>query len=674
VCVVALSKDFYNSRTKETSWSDPRMKHDVWEALVDDDSGQNYWYNKTTGVASWEEPEELRELRVVKDPEQSEPSGDGKSEISEDSRQATEDAAKLSAEVEYKARRARLEAMKLGCAAAEDYDGAIAAKMQLERLADDYARGQLSEDGLGRLASSNQSNSGSYYELESPSTTTLSVPSRVSKGASASPALPEERRPRTNSSSKSQSRRKSIRMAFSSLRPGRRRVVQEPGRSTITGVVAQPRRRERSKLLTSTNSLTDLLKYGAKPPPEAEEGQDLGRAPKLGELWDSVTRRKSSFDTFRWPLSNPSGSVMAEAGFFMLPPKGSRGDRAQCWQCGLTLSLWAEGDVPMDEHRKFRPNCAVVKGDGTSTPMADRSHSGVAINPEIQDHSSVDTDGSHLTDDLEERENEGFALSRNVRKWRTAVREHEETPFDPPEADVHQVFDMKRGYGLEFPHKGVPLLPDPEVFDQESYISYYTEFLGLIPHQNYVAGSLGHPFVISVEEHVGRARCLIRMPGYDLRVVVNTPSAKTSKKRAIREALSDNLSREIEFMTKYSTFAFKQKLFEFDKDFSLRRALKFGVLYCKPGQRTEREMLDNQEEDISRHFKRFTKWLGHSVKLEQHEGFRGGLDPRDQPVACYTQVCLTKMRSFVPLFADSCTTVEKHGNYVSHCDTNGAQR
>ncbi|XP_017491463.1 PREDICTED: GTPase-activating Rap/Ran-GAP domain-like protein 3, partial [Rhagoletis zephyria] len=51
---------------------------------------------------------------------------------------------------------------------------------------------------------------------------------------------------------------------------------------------------------------------------------------------------------------------------------------------------------------------------------------------------------------------------------------------------------------------------------------------------------------------------------------------------------------------------------------------KFGVVYMKPGQECDDEMLSNQ--DASRDFEDFLHILGERVRLKGWDRFRGGLD------------------------------------------------
>eukprot|EP00732_Lithocolla_globosa_P005487 Lithocolla_globosa_v1_NODE_5701_length_1199_cov_185.523601.p1 type:complete len:357 gc:universal NODE_5701_length_1199_cov_185.523601:68-1138(+) len=56
------------------------------------------------------------------------------------------------------------------------------------------------------------------------------------------------------------------------------------------------------------------------------------------------------------------------------------------------------------------------------------------------------------------------------------------------------------------------------------------------------------------------------------------------------------------------------------------RSYKFGLLYCAPGQSTEREMFNNTHENTSKEFKQFLNLIGEKIELKNWKGYRAGLD------------------------------------------------
>ena len=72
-------------------------------------------------------------------------------------------------------------------------------------------------------------------------------------------------------------------------------------------------------------------------------------------MWQEALRR----DTFagNWSPDNPvSVEDLARAGLYYTGP----GDRVKCAFCHKTLHLWAKGDQPEAEHRKYFPECPFV--------------------------------------------------------------------------------------------------------------------------------------------------------------------------------------------------------------------------------------------------------------------------------------------------------------------------
>lgn len=60
---------------------------------------------------------------------------------------------------------------------------------------------------------------------------------------------------------------------------------------------------------------------------------------------------------------------MAMAGFYFYP-KEEEDDSTYCFQCGLALNGWEEGDDAMAEHSKRRPSCPFVKSSLAMHPCS----------------------------------------------------------------------------------------------------------------------------------------------------------------------------------------------------------------------------------------------------------------------------------------------------------------
>lgn len=71
---------------------------------------------------------------------------------------------------------------------------------------------------------------------------------------------------------------------------------------------------------------------------------------------DEVVRLKSFSE---WKSSLVSLGDLAFNGFY----SSNDSDYANCMSCGIELGCWEISDVVEEEHRKFSPECAIVKGD-----------------------------------------------------------------------------------------------------------------------------------------------------------------------------------------------------------------------------------------------------------------------------------------------------------------------
>lgn len=68
-----------------------------------------------------------------------------------------------------------------------------------------------------------------------------------------------------------------------------------------------------------------------------------------------IENRLRTFDN--WPVTYINKHDLARAGFFYL----NNSDQVKCCECGGIIGQWEEGDIPFIEHRKFFPNCAIVR-------------------------------------------------------------------------------------------------------------------------------------------------------------------------------------------------------------------------------------------------------------------------------------------------------------------------
>lgn len=73
--------------------------------------------------------------------------------------------------------------------------------------------------------------------------------------------------------------------------------------------------------------------------------------------------RLNSFNS--WPLVWLSPTSLASAGFFYF----NIGDQVKCAFCGGIIGQWEFDDSPIEEHRKFFPECSVVRSQETQADV-----------------------------------------------------------------------------------------------------------------------------------------------------------------------------------------------------------------------------------------------------------------------------------------------------------------
>ncbi|KAK0168561.1 hypothetical protein PV327_002347 [Microctonus hyperodae] len=79
---------------------------------------------------------------------------------------------------------------------------------------------------------------------------------------------------------------------------------------------------------------------------------DNNNLPRMDYRFESA--RLQSYTN--WPLPYMDPAKLASAGFFYT----GEGDNVQCFECGMAISQWAEGDNPMSDHQRWRSNCRFV--------------------------------------------------------------------------------------------------------------------------------------------------------------------------------------------------------------------------------------------------------------------------------------------------------------------------
>ncbi|KAK2182416.1 hypothetical protein NP493_354g01007 [Ridgeia piscesae] len=80
------------------------------------------------------------------------------------------------------------------------------------------------------------------------------------------------------------------------------------------------------------------------------------------------------------PMTGPAGglwpTLLAKAGFFYT----KTADQVACFCCGGRLKTWEAGDSPMNEHKRFFPQCSFVTGrDSSNVPLGEAAKEHLCI-------------------------------------------------------------------------------------------------------------------------------------------------------------------------------------------------------------------------------------------------------------------------------------------------------
>uniref|UniRef100_T1GV79 Rap-GAP domain-containing protein n=1 Tax=Megaselia scalaris TaxID=36166 RepID=T1GV79_MEGSC len=157
-------------------------------------------------------------------------------------------------------------------------------------------------------------------------------------------------------------------------------------------------------------------------------------------------------------------------------------------------------------------------------------------------------------------------------------------------------------------------------FDETARI-YRKYFMGK-EHLNFVAkdDKLG-PILMSIKTEEQTIRVLLRVSTGSLHKEI--PVSSTAKSPlALAQMMTDNQITTDNFVPVFCPNA-SQQIVKFDEH-SVVLNFKFGVLLQKFGQTTEEELFCNNSQSPA--FDEFLECLGERIVLQDHRGFRGGLD------------------------------------------------
>lgn len=158
-------------------------------------------------------------------------------------------------------------------------------------------------------------------------------------------------------------------------------------------------------------------------------------------------------------------------------------------------------------------------------------------------------------------------------------------------------------------------------------------------HRNFCCFS-DPPVVISIESKTDKIdgslylyRTLVRTHKGDDRLLVPISSKKPSKKKLFEYLKTLYPELSVSDVVENSTPELVANLLAFEEK-QLQRNFKFGVLYCRPGQKTEDEMYANVRGSPA--FEEFLEFLGTKIELAQWSGYSGGLGTKDTSTGTFS--------------------------------------
>ncbi|XP_063235173.1 GTPase-activating Rap/Ran-GAP domain-like protein 3 isoform X2 [Bacillus rossius redtenbacheri] len=303
-----------------------------------------------------------------------------------------------------------------------------------------------------------------------------------------------------------------------------------------------------------------------------------------------------------------------------------------------------------DEDRRQK---GAVHGKGGAAPQRDRSKSlcvesmTVLVRPGLDPKFVLVRELSGGLGNLQRRRASSAASSTNDLISRRGVfsrRHYGSVELLPQiEVDGHEVngrrFRVENGDSLGekeeiFGSPSTPVLENPE-YQTRWYFKY---FLGKM-HQNYVGAEADKtPFFLSVVLTDANNQCV---PQYRAILWKKTGAQKISlpysphKPMTVKQILSNFPNMEkLEKGPKeiFSPDIQKDLLLLEEQEGSVN--FKFGVLYARPGQNSDDEMLSN--ESGSPEFDRFVHLLGDKIRLKGWDKYRGGLDVKGDMTGKYS--------------------------------------
>lgn len=100
----------------------------------------------------------------------------------------------------------------------------------------------------------------------------------------------------------------------------------------------------------------------------------------INMLTNDSNREEERLKTFNvdWPHAFISTRILEKTGFYYIGPH----DQVKCFFCGTEVASWEVGDNEVIEHRRWSPNCPLLKRRNTSNvPMDTASDLNQLLSP-----------------------------------------------------------------------------------------------------------------------------------------------------------------------------------------------------------------------------------------------------------------------------------------------------
>mmetsp|Transcript_22288 Transcript_22288/g.31070 ORF Transcript_22288/g.31070 Transcript_22288/m.31070 type:complete len:470 (-) Transcript_22288:938-2347(-) len=164
----------------------------------------------------------------------------------------------------------------------------------------------------------------------------------------------------------------------------------------------------------------------------------------------------------------------------------------------------------------------------------------------------------------------------------------------------------------------------------DQYSFYYRDNFYNTEHINFIGGGSDEPFVVSVQFRTKKPfppdlKLLIRSRKLDLHATIPFTTNKNRITSQIQQIIRNNiLNNTMKIHLKEIKSIDLTHHLTHMEDRLLMKNYKFGIIYCKEGQRTDDEMFSN--ESGSELFDEFLEMLGERIALKGWNKFDGELD------------------------------------------------